>query len=74
MTFKTLQLQFDYRVFLGHFFTSASGRSFSSNDEGRSSSSSVFPEVIEELVPDSDTVAMVLGYMATAAEKWHDEL
>jgi len=61
-------------VFLGHFFTSASGRSFSSNDEGRSSSSSVFPEVIEELVPDSDTVAMVLGYMATAAEKWHDEL
>lgn len=66
-------------VFLGHFYTAASGRSFGSfgfgsTDEGRSTSSQVFPEAIEEFVPDSDTVAMVLREMAKAAEKWHDEL
>jgi len=63
-------------VFLGHFFTAASGRSFSTGtlDEGRSTSSQVFPDVIEELVPDSETVAMVLRGMASAAERWHDEL
>ena len=59
---------------MGHFFTAASGRSFYSADEGRSVNSQVFPEVIEELVPNSDTVAMVLREMATAAERWHDEL
>ena len=63
-----------HRVFLGHFFTAASGRSFSSVDEGRSTSSQVFPDVIEEFVPDSETVAMVLRGMASAAERWHDEL
>ena len=64
------------RVFLGHFFTAASGRAFSTGtlDEGRSTSSQVFPDVIEELVPDSETVAMVLRGMASAAERWHDEL
>ena len=62
-----------FRVFLGHFYTAASGRSFSSSDEGRSSGS-VFPEAIEDLVPSSDTVAMVLRGIATAAENWHDEL
>ena len=59
---------------MGHFFTVSSGRSFHTRDEGRSANSPAFPEVIEELVPDSDTVAMVLREMATAAERWHDEL
>ena len=63
-----------HRVFLGNFFTAASGRSFSSVNEGRSTSSQVFPDVIEEFVPDSETVAMVLRGMASAAERWHDEL
>ena len=66
---------YKYRVFLGHFFTAASGRrSFDTTEQGRSSNSQVFPEAIEELVPNSDTVALVLRELATAAERWHDEL
>ena len=61
-------------MFLGHFYTAASGRSFSPSSGGWSANSQVFPEAIEELVPDSDTVALVLKAMATAAERWHDEL
>ena len=59
------------RVFLSHFHTAITGRDF---DEGRSASSAKLPEAIEEFVPDSDTVAMVLREMAKAADKWHDEL
>ena len=47
----------------------APGGSFSTTDEGRSTSSRVLPEAIEEFVPDSNTVTMVLREMATAAKK-----
>ena len=59
---------------MGNFFTNDSGRSFNTANQGRSTNSPVFPEVIDDLIPDSDTVAMVLKEMATAAERWHDEL
>ena len=48
-----------------------SGRSV---DEGRSADFPALPGVIEELVPDSNTVAMVFRELATAADRWHDEL
>ena len=52
---------------MSHFHTAVTGRSF---DEGRGA----LPEVIEDLVPDSNTVAMVLRELAISADRWHDEL